>query len=351
MLSAPLRRITVATVLGASALSTTAAPSAAIPPGSSAGCEDRILVLTAMPLELHPLLAEATLDPSETVHVEHRTFYLGRLGGTPVAMAMTGIGLVNAEQAAAAAFEHFHCQFAGVVFAGVAGSRRSIGDVVIPSRWTRDGGASWIAADPAMVRTARQVAAGEVRLSGEVPVGDAACLCPGVETVSTPIQLEHRPRIFVGGDGSSDDNFGGRALPCVPGGGDVFGCEPCLAPGSTAADAIRFASQAPSYADPGFLGDLLQPPAETTTTLDAQDMESAAVAAVARRRGVPFVAIRSVSDGQGDPLDLPGFPWQFLAYRQLAGDNAAAVTIAFLERWRATRPARLAVGPEPNGPL
>ncbi|MCU1427209.1 MAG: hypothetical protein JWL83_1209, partial [Actinomycetia bacterium] len=37
------------------------------------------------------------------------------------------------------------------------------------------------------------------------------------------------------------------------------------------------------------------------------------------------------SDGRGDPLNLPGFPWQFFAYRQLAGNNAAAVTIAFLK--------------------
>jgi hypothetical protein len=39
-----------------------------------------------------------------------------------------------------------------------------------------------------------------------------------------------------------------------------------------------------------------------------------------------------VSDGTGDPLNLPGFPAQFFAYYRLAGRNAAAATVALLER-------------------
>jgi nucleoside phosphorylase len=54
---------------------------------------------------------------------------------------------------------------------------------------------------------------------------------------------------------------------------------------------------------------------------------------VATRYKVPFLGIRAVSDGAGDPLHLPGFPAQFFVYRQLAGNNAAAVTIAFLQVW------------------
>jgi nucleoside phosphorylase len=48
---------------------------------------------------------------------------------------------------------------------------------------------------------------------------------------------------------------------------------------------------------------------------------------------VPFLGIRGVSDGLGDPLRLPGFPAQFYVYRQLAADNAAATTVAFLRRY------------------
>ena len=60
--------------------------------------------------------------------------------------------------------------------------------------------------------------------------------------------------------------------------------------------------------------------------------EGARVALVARRHHSPFLGIRAVSDGKGDPLGLPGFPVQFAVYRQLAGNNAAAVTMALLAR-------------------
>jgi nucleoside phosphorylase len=48
---------------------------------------------------------------------------------------------------------------------------------------------------------------------------------------------------------------------------------------------------------------------------------------------VPFLGLRGVSDGGGDALGLPGFPFQFFYYRQLAADNAAAATLAFLAAW------------------
>lgn len=64
-------------------------------------------------------------------------------------------------------------------------------------------------------------------------------------------------------------------------------------------------------------------------------MPRTSVAMVSAEHGVPFLGVRAVSDGPGDPLGLPGFPVQFFVYRQLAGNNAAAVTIAFLEVWAA----------------
>ena len=59
------------------------------------------------------------------------------------------------------------------------------------------------------------------------------------------------------------------------------------------------------------------------------------VAQAAAQNGVPFLGIRAASDGNGDPLHLPGFPAQFFVYRQLAGNNAAAVAVAFLRQWAA----------------
>jgi nucleoside phosphorylase len=285
-----------------------------------------------MPLELNPLIRAAAIDASRTTVIDGRTFYAGKLRGRDVVLAMTGIGLVNATQTATIAFERSRCPFTAALFSGVAGSRSPIGDVVIPQRWSRDQGKTWITTDPAMFRVAGRLAGTKVRLSGVVPVGDAACVCPGVDA-GTPVDLHRVPAVHVGGQGVSADTFGDKALPCLPGGGDIAGCTPCL-PGGSPQDIAGFAAHAPSLADPAFFQGMLQPPEATTQTIDAQDEETAAVAEVARRFRVPFLGIRGVSDGPGDPLGLPGFPAQFFVYRQLAGNNAAEVTLAFLQAWR-----------------
>lgn len=66
---------------------------------------------------------------------------------------------------------------------------------------------------------------------------------------------------------------------------------------------------------------------------DAGDMGSAAVAKIASDNATPFIVFRALSDGEGDPLMLPGFPMQFFAYRQYAANNAALVALAFLAEW------------------
>jgi nucleoside phosphorylase len=295
---------------------------------SSRACAHRVLILAAMPLELNPLISQAAIE--RTVRAGDRTFYVGTLDGRRVVLAMTGIGLVNARRTAEAAFARFGCGFRAAVFSGVAGSRHDIGDVAIPRRWTGDGGRTWTSADPALLRAAARLAGTRVALTQDVPVGDAACLCPGVDA-PTPVHINRRPKVVVGGDGRSSDTYGDKALPCVPGGGDIAGCAPCLLPSGSAQDAAAFAAHAPSLLDPAFAQAFLQPP-EPATDADAQDQETAAVAEVARGHRTPFLGIRAVSDGAGDPLGLPGFPAQFVVYRQLAADNAAAVTRALLRR-------------------
>jgi nucleoside phosphorylase len=292
---------------------------------ADAACAPRVLVLSAMPLELDPLVAHAVLE--RTDRVGDRTFYVGTLPGRRVVLAMSGIGLVNAQQTAEAALSHFGCGFAAIVFSGVAGSRQEIGDVVVPRRWTRDGGRTWTGADPGLVADASRLA-GHVPLAQDVPVGDAACLCPGVDA-ATPVHLGRTPKLVTGGDGVSSDTYGGKALPCLPGGADIAGCAPCLVSSAVPRDAAAFAAHAPSLADPAFVRAFLVPPSPTSDA-DSQDQETAAVAQVARAHRVRFLGIRGVSDGAGDPLGLPGFPSQFVVYRQLAANNAAAVTLALL---------------------
>jgi adenosylhomocysteine nucleosidase len=66
-----------------------------------------------------------------------------------------------------------------------------------------------------------------------------------------------------------------------------------------------------------------------TFAADALDMETAAAAMVAYANGVPFLAFRSLSDLAGGG---PGEN-EIGTFFQLAADNSAAVTIAFLNAW------------------
>jgi nucleoside phosphorylase len=297
---------------------------------SAAGCRSRVLVLAAMPLELNPLIEATHLSGS--VRAADRTFYSGTLQGLDVVLAMTGIGPTNARQTAEAGLSLPGCRFRAVVFSGVAGSRFNIGDVAVPRRWTLDEGHHWAAVDPAMLKIARTLPSTHVPLSQDVPVGDAACACPGVDA-ATPVHLPNPTAVHVGGDGASTDPFNGRAVPCVPGGGDIAGCEPCVTAQGMADNSQTFASRVPD--GPDVLAGAFSGQASSKLAVDAVDEETAAAQRVAARHRASFLGFRGVSDGKGDPLGLPGFPVQFAYYRQLAANNSATALQAFLHAWRA----------------
>jgi nucleoside phosphorylase len=305
----------------------------AFAPVPARACAERLLVLSAFPGEIDHLLAAAT--DVQTDVVDGRSFFVGRLKDNDVVLALTGIGLVNATTTTASALDHYDCGddpgITGIVFSGVSGGKTFIGDVTIPARWTLDDGDTWMATDPAMFAVAQGVSA---TLSQVAPLGDAACVGVDPDLVQA-IPMPHPPVIIAGGDGASADGFGGRAFPCFPAGGDVFGCEPCRAPTHQIPDIERFANDALPFVDPAFFVEYPQQPMPAEGAYDAVDMETAAAAKVAADAGVPFIAFRALSDGLGDPLSLPGFPFQFFVYRQLAANNAAAVALAFLDAWSA----------------
>ena len=83
----------------------------------------------------------------------------------------------------------------------------------------------------------------------------------------------------------------------------------------------------------GILSNILGLLSAVNPPVDAVDQETAAAQQVADAHGVPFLGIRGMSDGPGDPLNLPGYPFTFFVYKQIAADNAAIVTEAFLDSW------------------
>ena len=322
-----MRRAVIAFALIAIAASPLTASHAAVSPL----CDHRLLVLSAFPGEIDHLLAKTTI--TTVVNPSGRTFYLGTLGGNKVALGLTGIGIVNADATTRTALGYFRCQGAltidGIVFSGVSGGRTFIGDVTIPTQWTLDGGGTY-PVDQTMYDTAVATSA-SVKLADQVPLGDLACIGLDPDLIET-IKLPHQPVVIAGGRGHTADPFGGREFPCIPGGGDVFGCRPCRAPDHRL-HPFRFLRDAPAFIDPNFFLGYFQNPTPSTATYDAEDMETASVARVAHANGLPFIAFRALSDGQGDPLHLPGFPFQFFIYRQIAANNAAATAYAFLAAW------------------
>jgi nucleoside phosphorylase len=296
--------------------------------------EQRTLVLSAFPAEADAVLARTTLDPSPSVVIDGHHFYLGTLGGKKVIVAMTGIGMVNATQTTEIALDHFTSEsgvsIGAVVFSGVAGGsgRTEIGDVAIPARWTSDDGETWRAVDTDMLVAASTL---DVDLLSKDTIGDPACSC-GL-FAGPQIDLNREPDLFVGGDGSSDDNNNGTAFPAIPFGGDVFGPQPCAAPDRSLLFTGNFFQAIGPFLASGLISNITGLFTATNPPVDAVDQETAAAQQVADAHGVPFLGIRGMSDGPGDPLHLPGYPFTFFVYKQIAADNAAIVTEAFLRSW------------------
>ncbi|MBE1552746.1 nucleoside phosphorylase [Mycobacterium sp. OAS707] len=299
--------------------------------------EQRTLILSAFPAETDAILARTTLDPNPSVVVGGHHFYLGTLGGKKVIVAMTGIGMVNATQTTEIALDHFTGEsgisIGAVVFSGVAGGsgRTEIGDVAVPARWTSDDGQTWHAVDPGMLATASAL---DVDLLSRDSIGDPNCYC-GL-FAGPQIDLKREPDLVVGGDGSSDDNNNGTAfpaLPSIPFVGDIFGAQPCAAPDFSLLFTGNFFQAIVPFLAFGLVSNLTGLLSPATPAVDAVDQETAAAQQVADAHGIPFLGIRGMSDGPGDPLNLPGYPFTFAVYKQIAADNAAIVAEAFLQNW------------------
>ncbi|WP_201742013.1 5'-methylthioadenosine/S-adenosylhomocysteine nucleosidase [Mangrovicoccus ximenensis] len=280
-------------------------------PAAAAAQENvsRIAVMSAFAPEWG-MLVEA-LEGAESGSLNGVTFVTGRLAGQEVVLFLSGISMVNAAMTTQLALDHY--DISAIVFSGIAGGvdpSLHVGDVVVAGQWgsylealmaretpqgylelpffetdfpnygmifpkpvevMRDGIEAperkfWFEADPALLATAREVAA---EIEFETCAGETACL-------GSP------PRAVVGGNGVSGMAFLDNA------------------------DFREYVFD----------------------TFDAQvvDMESAAVAQVAWANRVPFIAFRSLSDlaGGGEGAN------EMETFFALAAGNSATMVTAFL---------------------
>ncbi len=282
--------------------------SAAVSAAERLDDKPRIAVVSAFPPEWVALRTDLS---DRTEHeINGRQFITGKLAGKDVVLFLSGVSMVNAAMTMQVVLDRF--VVTSVVFSGIAGGvdpALSIGDVVVADQWgeyleavfarkvgdgyeippfipkdqfagygmivprsvtvARKGGEEtkfWFPSDPALLEAARKVAA---RL-------DLQACAPENKCLAKP------PKIIVGGNGVSGQAF---------------------------VDNAEFRDY-------------------VHKTFDAKvlDMESAAVAHVTYSNGVPFVAVRSLSDlaGGGEGAN------QMATFMALASTNSANVVKALL---------------------
>lgn len=293
-------------------------------------CASVSVIFSAYPGELSAVLAQAA-PVHQTWSEDGVSMYRTAVGGHEVIAVMTGVGGANATRTARTVLGSLTCARHGVtvsrvLFSGTAGGAAParIGDVAVPQTWSLGRAATPIPADPHLLSLARRAAG--VRLAHATsqinPLSPCGCELPWLPEVD----LHRTPTVIVNGRGLTSDPYQGNAVPCLPDGGQILGCRPCVFASSDTddADAKRLRDL-----DPRVLATLLAP-VDSGKGYLVSDQETAAVATAAHAHGLPFLGIRGISDGSGDPLHLPGFPFSYLAYQQLAAANAGTVAAAVI---------------------
>lgn len=244
-------------------------------------------ILSALPEEQQGL-ANA-LDHARTVQHAGRSFTLGHLHGQPVVLALSGIGKVAAATTTTALIERFAVQ--RVLFTGVAGGVGAgvqVGDVVVAAqflqhdmdvrplfaRWQVPGyGAPTFACDASMTARLQRAAQDCVQASA---------------TWQEPMLQGLQPRVHTGLIASGDQFI-------------------------VSASASHTITHALSEAGYNAL---------------AVEMEGAAIAQTCADYGVPFAAVRTISDRADDTahLDFPAF------VRAVASRYAQHIVVHWLQQ-------------------
>jgi len=238
-------------------------------------------ILSALPQEQHGLI-ELLRQPRQLSHAG-RDFWQGELHGRPVLLALSKIGKVAAATTATALIERFGV--GRIVFTGVAGGLGegvNVGDVVVATDFVQHD----IDASPLFPRY-------EVPLYGKTRFdGDLALTALLFKAAATALASERASLAFPGA----------RVHQGLIASGDRFVC------GASESRALRAALAQAGHA------------------VLAVEMEGAAVAQVCLDYGVPFAAVRTISDRADDSahVDFPSF------IDQVASRYARAIVENFL---------------------
>ena len=322
--------------------------------GCLTDCSPRIGIVSAFGAEADILIAETQRRRVHTI--SGKRFTTGVLRGNPVVIVLSGVSMVNATLVTQQMLDHFRIE--RLVMSGIAGGvdpANRVGDVTVPDRWAMPMEVFWHSGSalPSPCGAPQDLPCpGLRRATGPDghPLPPFELQGPGgpVET-GLYMRQNHVVSSATGPQGAWFFDYpvdpamlavAQRLTPtlerCGPKARRADGTldpklcvheTPRLKVGGRGVSATVFLANA-QYRE--YLHRVLQ--AQTF------EMETAALAHVALANGVPYIAFRSLSDlagGEAFDADLGA-----LFASGLAETNEAAVTLAFLEAWRARKGAR-----------
>ena len=330
--------LALALVAGSSAL---AAPRACL-----SECTPRIGIVSAFGEEAAILVGQTT--NAKTWTINGNRFTTGMLRGNRVAIVLSGVSMINAAMTTQTLVDHFRIE--RLVMSGISGGidpAHHVGDVLVPESWVMPMEVYWHhdASIPAPCGTPAELGClglrilrfdGKVVPSFVLPGGGASGLFMRENHATHP-----------GGPAEGEYVFDYRVDPamlavaraiaptlarCGPKATKATGGEPdpklCVGTQPRIVVGGRGVSGTAFLANPAYRRYLFE-------HLQAQtvDMETASLAHVAYVNGIPYIAFRSLSDLAGAEEFNADVGALFAS--GLAETNESAVTLAFLEAWRA----------------
>ena len=269
--------------------------------------------LTAIVSAFAPEMAvlRTDLEDAASQPINGVEFVTGRLEGREVVLFLSGISMVNAAMTVQLALDHFPID--RVVFSGIAGGvdpELDIGDVVVAERWgqylesvfARNVGEDW-----------------ETPPFFEYPYANFGMMFPRSVTLARAGEAELETRFWF----PADKTMLSQARRAAAG----IELERCTEEGSCLPQAPKIVIGGSGVSGGAFIDNAaFRDYAFRTFGARVLDMESAAAAHVARANGVPFIAVRSLSDLAGGSEQAN----RLEVFFHLAADNAARVVKALL---------------------
>ena len=302
---------TLRTLIAAIATATMLAATAPLPVEAHAIRDEtpRTAVVSAFAPEL--ALLRKAMEGASVQTVNGASFTVGRLEGREVVLFLSGISVVNAAMTVQLALDHFAID--RILFSGIAGGvdpGLNIGDVVIADRWGQY----------LEMLFARETDGGWATMPFfEYPYPNFGMMFPRSVTVLRPGADKPETRFWFPVDEA--------LLSASRRAADDVTLARCTAEDSCLEEAPRIVVGGAGVSGGAFI-DNAAFRSWTFETFGARvlDMESAAVAHVAYANGVPFIAVRSLSDlaGGGEGENQLG------VFLGIAAGNAAAVVKALL---------------------